>query len=117
MFQTGWNARSASALMPPLFQHYLANPSTGFLDIFAEGVTCSPANLANHGTGTGREYQRLSKECPAFHAEFTAVGLRNIRRHWGPINTRAAKLMPDANVMFREVQAAVDASNLCPVLI
>ena len=115
LFQTSWNARSASPLMTPLFQQYAANPA-GFVEIFSEGVTCSPANWANFGTGTGRDYQRLAKECPAFHTEFTAVALRNIRQHWGPINTRAAKLKSEADDLFHQVQGIVDTGNLCPVL-
>jgi hypothetical protein len=110
LFQTSFNARSASPLMPVLFTNYAANPS-GFLDVFKQGpVTCSAANLANFGSGPGKEFQRLSKECPAFAAEFAAVGLRNIRKHWGPINTRKAQLHPNADAMLKQVQQAIDAS-------
>jgi hypothetical protein len=116
LFQTSFNARRAHPLMTSLFDHYRANPS-GFLDVFAEGVTCSPADGQNFGTGPGAEFQRLSKECPAFAAEFAAVGLRNIRKHWGPINTRKAEIQPACDEMFRQVQAAVDAANLCGALV
>jgi hypothetical protein len=103
LFQTSFNARSASPLMPQLFATYRANPA-GFLDTFQEGVRCSAASLENFGRGDGREYQRLAKECPAFHAEFTAVGLRHIRKHWGPITRRAAQVRPECDGMLRGVQ-------------
>jgi uncharacterized membrane protein YgcG len=116
LFQTSWNAHSEkSALMDPLFEHYRANPATGFLDIFSEGVNCSAANLQNHGTGTGRDYQELAKKCPAFHAEFTALAMRNTSEHWGPIIKRKALLRDTADAMFREVQQFVESNNVCPI--
>ena len=109
LFQASFNARSASPLMPELFARYRANPS-GFVDVFKQGVTCSAASLENFGSGDGREFQRLSKACPAFAAEFAAVGLRHFRKHWGPINRKEAQVEPDADAMFRQVQAAVDGT-------
>ena len=114
LFQTSFDAKSASPLMPQLFQQYSDNPS-GFVDIFKEGVQCRDRDFENFGSGAGRDFQRLSKECPAFAAEFAAVGLRNIRTHWGPINTRAAEIRPECNTMLLQVQHAVDTSNLCPI--
>jgi hypothetical protein len=115
MFQTSWDARTSSPLLPLLFDEYSAHPA-GFVDVFKEGVTPKPKDLENFGSGNGKEFQRLSKECPAFAAEFAAIGLRNLRTHWGPINTRAAVVRPEADRMLLRVQNAVDASGLCPAL-
>jgi hypothetical protein len=109
LFQTSFNARTASPLMPVLFADYLAKPA-GFLEVFREGVQCSAASLQNFGSGQGKEFQRLSKECPAFAAEYAAVGLRNIRKHWGPINTRKAEVLANTDAMLKKIQVAVDAS-------
>jgi hypothetical protein len=109
LFQVSFNARAASPLLPQIFAAYKANPS-GFLDVFKEGVRCSPASLENFGDGDGREFQRLCKQCPAFAAEFAAVGLRHIRKHWGPINRRQAQVRPECDALFSQVQAAIDAS-------
>lgn len=109
LFQTSFNARSASPLMPALFAQYSASPS-GFLDVFREGVRCSAGDLQNFGSGDGKEFQRLSKECPAFAAEFAAVGLRCIRKHWGPITRRQAEIRPECDRLLSQVQAAVDTS-------
>lgn len=115
LFQTSYNARAGSPLMEELFRQYRTNPA-GYVEVFKEGVSCSSANLKNWGTGDGKEYQRLAKAAPAFAAEFTAVGLRNIRRHWGPINTRTAEINADADAMLSQVQNLVDQSNLCPLI-
>jgi hypothetical protein len=117
LFQTSFSAMSASPLLPKLFPQYSADPN-GFLEVFREDVHCSAASLENFGSGDGRDFQRLSKECPAFAAEFAAVGLRHIRKHWGPINTKAAEVRPQCDDMLQQVQAAVDASpEICAQLV
>ena len=116
LFQTSFNARTASPLLPTIFAAYSENPS-GFVDVFKEGVNCSAADLENFGSGDGEEFQRLSKACPAFAAEFAALGLRHLRTHWGPINRQGAEVRPECDAMLRQVQDAVDASpELCSAL-
>jgi len=110
LFQVSYNARTASSLLPPMFAAYRNSPS-GFVEIFQQGVSCSAASLKNWGTGDGTEFQRLSKACPAFAAEFAAVALRNSRKHWGPINTKKAEILRDCDTMLRDVQSLVDASQ------
>lgn len=116
LFQTSFNARHASLLLPRLFEEFMAKPSPSYIDIFKEGVRCSEANLENFGEGDGRDFQKLSKECPFFAAQFAAVGLRNIRKHWGPINRREAEVKADADTMFNQVQKMVDQDKLGPLL-
>ena len=112
LFQVSYDARTANPLMPKLFTRY-AN-SSDCLEIFQEGVRCKDADLENFGEGDGREFQRLTKACPSFAAEFAAVGLRNVRRHWGPINARAAEIRSECDAMLTAVQNAVDEFTLCP---
>jgi hypothetical protein len=119
LFQTSFNARSANAAMSNLFDWYQEHPA-GFLDVYREGVpACSAADLQNFGSGDGAEFQRLSKESPDFAAQFTAVGLRNIRRHWGPINKKTAELKTEADTMLQQVEQAIEAdpSELCRELL
>jgi hypothetical protein len=113
LFQTSFNARSASPLMPQLFQQYAG--STDLLDIFKESVSCSSANLANFGSGDGAEYQRLTKACPAFAVEFSAVGLRNIRKHWGPINLKKAEVRTECDDLLQQVQSTVDQLQITAI--
>jgi hypothetical protein len=115
LFQTSWNAHSEHNLMVPLFEHYRANPDTGFVEIFSEDVICDAENWENHGDGTGRTYQELAKKCPAFPAEFTALAMRNTSDHWGPIINRRALLKDTADQMFREVQQFVENNDVCPI--
>lgn len=119
LFQTSFNARHGNALMSDLLAWHKEHPA-GFLDVYRDGVpACSAADLQNHGSGEGMEFQRLSKESPDFAAQFTAVGLRNIRRHWGPINKKTAELEADADTMLQDVERAIEAdpTELCRELL
>src|SRR5262245_6706649 len=111
LFQTSFDARSASPLLPELFAQFTAKPA-GFKEIFREGCPpCTARGLQNFGTGPGRDFQQLSKESPGFAAEFAAVTLRNQRKHYGPINTRAAEVRRDTDTMLREVQSVVEEAS------
>ena len=116
MFQTSFDATRANPLLGQLFEQYLSKPS-GFLELFKEGVRCRAADLQNFGSGKGREFHRLSKECPAFAAEFAALGSRLFRTHWGPINRREVEIRPECNVMLLEVQKFLDSEEVCSLLI
>ena len=116
LFQTSWNIRSCTPLLPPLFLAYKAR-SVGFREVFTEGVSVRSGDLDNFGAGDGRDYQELAKSCPAFAVESTALGLRNRRAHWGPINQRTAELRSDADRMFLEVQHVVTRTDLRSVLL
>jgi hypothetical protein len=118
LLQTSFDAHSASPLLPVLFANYTANPA-GFVEVFREGCSpCKAKDLENFGAGPGRDFQKLSKESPAFAVEFAGVTLRNKRTHYGPINSHAAQVMPDCDAMLREVQDFITASpGSCPLLV
>lgn len=107
MYQTSWNIRSCDATIPPLLSEYWNNPR-GFLETFQKGVSLKSSDLGNFGSGDGAKYQFLSKYAPAFHALVTAIGLRNLRQHWGPINRNEAELRQEADAMLQAVQSLVE---------
>jgi hypothetical protein len=106
LFQTSYNARAASPVLSQLFKQYAG--STDLVEVFREGVSCKSSDLENCGVGEGHEFQHLSKSCPAFAVEFAAVALRKMRKHWGPINTRAAEVRPECDQMLKQVQEVID---------
>jgi len=108
LFQMSWNAHAASPLIDQLFADYSRNPE-GFLSIFQEGVSAGHGDLANYGSGDGAAFQQLCKSCPAFAVEAAGVGLRVLRKHWGPINSRAVEIRPEADALLKQVQSIVDA--------
>ena len=112
LFQTSWNIRSCDAAIPPLLPQYWSNPC-GFLEAFWRGVNPDSNDLGNFGSGDGAKYQFLSKFAPAFHAYVTALGMRSLRQHWGPINRNEVELKPEADDMLWQVQEMV-ASGVTP---
>ena len=106
LFQTSWNIRSASPEFQRLFDHYEQEP-VGFLDQFREDVTPSGSDLKNYGSGDGATYQFLAKYAPAFAVLTTAVGLRTLRQHWGPINRHEVTLTSQAEELLRDVEQII----------
>jgi pimeloyl-ACP methyl ester carboxylesterase len=100
-------SNATNAILTGLFKYYVEHPS-GFADVFDEGVRCRPEDRANFGTGDGRDFQRLSKQNPAFAAEFAAVGLRHLCKYWGPIIRREVELRHECDAMLRQVQTFVE---------
>jgi peptidoglycan hydrolase-like protein with peptidoglycan-binding domain len=108
LFQMSWNASYSTSLMQQLMDQYGdGDGSLCALRYFQEGVTCSAANWECYGSGPGRYYQELAKNCPQFAVETATLGLRTIRAHWGPINRYEVELRPEADEMLADVQELV----------
>jgi hypothetical protein len=113
LFQMTWNARTASPELPRLFAAYSAKPD-GLVSIFQEGVTPTDADHENVGTGEGVAFQRLCKSCPAFAVEAAAVGLRVLRKHWGPINRQEVDIRQEADSLLQQVQSVIGSTMIVP---
>jgi GH24 family phage-related lysozyme (muramidase) len=96
-----------------LYQSYKQRPASGFLDVFSEGVTCKTSDAENFGGGAGKEFQRFSKDCPAFTVELAALGLRTRANHWGPIRRNTAEILPQCWSLLRQVEKAIDDLGGC----
>lgn len=105
LFQTSWNINTCSDQIQHVFDQYNANRSgLCALATFSENVQCDANNWGCYGSGEGFVYQELAKICPQFAVESTAIGLRNRRQHWGPINRYEAEVMPEADALFQAIQ-------------
>lgn len=116
-WQTSWDSRSSSTELPKLFAKYQGTTAGCFAAVFSSGVSCSAADRKNWGSGDGLEFQRLSKECPGFSAEYAAVMLRangGSNGHYGPLRTKAAELRPECDAMLHKVQTTLEQDpSLC----
>jgi uncharacterized protein (TIGR02594 family) len=104
LFQTSWNIRSCSVNIQPLLVEYWDDPN-GFLPAFQEGLSPTASGLGSFGTGDGARYQFLAKFAPSFHAFVTGIGMRKLRKHWGPINRKEVTINKDADTLLAAVQA------------
>lgn len=111
LFQQSWDSHSASSLLTMLLSEYAAKPNGGLFSIFSEGVTPRLNELENYGSGDGEVFQRLCKSKPLFAVESAAVGLRVLRKHWGPINRREVEVRFEADMLLRQVKTIVDAAE------
>lgn len=109
LFQTSWNISSASKQIQHVFDQYSSRTKLCALNIFSDEVTCSESDWQCYGSGEGFYYQELAKFCPQFAVESTAIGLRNRRQHWGPINRFEAEIKAEAEDLFLAVQELLTA--------
>lgn len=115
LFQTSWNYRVCATDAETLFDEYShaldrSEPQCQ-LKVFEKGVSCSEDDWDNYGSGTGAEFQELSKICPAFAVESAAVGIRNLRKHWGPIGRMEVQIVPQAEALFIEIDEILAAGE------
>ena len=115
LFQTSWNYHACATDAETLFDEYYhalerKEPQCQ-LAAFEDGVSCSGDDWENYGSGTGAQFQELSKICPAFAVESAAVGIRNLRKHWGPIGRMEVQVVPEAEDLFREIDEILNAGG------
>jgi hypothetical protein len=108
LFQMSWNAASSSDEMQKLMDQYSTCPSPQCLsEVFSQGVECSSSEWDCYGSGDGYRYQQMAKQCPIFATHCAAIGLRNLRQHWGPVNRYEVELKREADAMLAVVQELV----------
>lgn len=110
LFQTSWNYHVCATDAEMLFDEYCcvlerqtrSEPQCQLV-AFQKGVKCSAKDWENYGSGKGRQFQELSKICPAFAVESAAVGIRNARKHWGPIGRKEVQIKREAELLFIDI--------------
>jgi hypothetical protein len=117
LFQTSFNAHSAS---DPAFSTLMAefadpaNVALCYLDQFNDGVSCDADDWSNYGSGSGYDFQKLCKSCPAFAVESCGLTLRNLCNHYGPIIRKETELRSSAAHLFRQVQDYMERDHDMP---
>lgn len=108
LFQMSYDITAGVPLIREVMKVY-ANAQTnyGLIDVFHEQVRVTNAQLQNYGAGPGADYQRLAKEMPAFAVEAAAIGVRVLRKHWGPLNRKEVEVRPEAEALFKAVETIV----------
>ena len=112
LFQTSWNYHVCATDAETLFDEYRhaleGREPQCQLAMFEAGVSCSGDDWENYGSGDGADFQELQKICPAFAVESAAVGIRNLRKHWGPIGRMEVQIVPEAEALFMEIDEILD---------
>lgn len=107
LFQTSYNASYADPYMKTMLDY----KEPCLLEVFKEGVrTPDEANLKNWGKpdAQGYKYQKLSKECPAFHTEFSLIAFRKLNRHFGPSRSGKLEYIKACADMLAQIEKTCD---------
>lgn len=123
LFQSAFNARNpwkepkAHDELVALYKLYKENKKKCFLDTFSQDITCSEKDWKNWGEGEGVNFQKLSKECPAFAAEFAAISIRVNKGHYGSLEIGETEFNDDCAKMLDDVEKIILAdSSICDEL-
>ncbi|TKC90312.1 hypothetical protein FAZ69_09235 [Trinickia terrae] len=130
LFQTSYGVRRVSHVLNELFQHYSQDQHGCMLDEFKGNLSCKIVKSHNPkcpdatsdvvGSGAGADWQRLTKSCPAFAAEYAAVVLRTsggLKGEFNPVRKMQADVRPECDEMFKDVQTYVQRNpQVCAAL-
>jgi hypothetical protein len=113
LFQVSYNSISATSELTKLYNEYKADESRCYLATYSEGAVCKTQSYV--GTGAGLDFQKFTRRCPAFAAEYAMTLARVLRKHWGPLNRKEAEVTANCNSMLEDVRRLVDEdpANAC----
>jgi hypothetical protein len=106
-WQTSYNAIGLAEYL----KEYVLTPKqmNCFLPEYSKGISCDASNWKYWGntTSPGYAFQKKAKECPAFHAEFTALVMRENLNHFGPLKRMEAQYYYACRDLFLSVDKVV----------
>lgn len=115
LFQFSYNMHSRHPMLDVLYKEYIAKPEQCMVKLFEEGKNPKKAMNTKYWSlvsenavkrDAGLKFQKVARECPAFAAEYTAVGSRIVVNHWGPIKRKEAEYRQECEDMLKAVEAA-----------
>lgn len=113
IFQMAWVARLFNTEMPAIYEAYKSGKKSCELDAFkSPEVTrrCDSYDAKIFGNGEGRNWQVLTKKCPAFAVEWAALLIRSNYRHFGPIIRKEVEYRNACRVMLQKVEKVAKAN-------
>jgi len=120
IFQTSFKARLRHPTMSELYEKYKADQIGCLLDVFKQHVSCAAHNAENFGEGEGKNWQQLTKTCPAFATEYAAVLIRvhgGRTGEFGPLRNHAAEIQPSCDAMLKQVEELLRVNpEMCSAL-
>lgn len=87
-WQFSYDSLNIHPELKALLEYYKAHKEECLADVFSKNVRVKTDGY--FGEGVGLEFQKFTRSCPAFQAEYAAVMIRNMRTHFGPLLTKKA---------------------------
>lgn len=123
-FQTSWGVHEKHAVLDELTARYTgynenSRKAKCLLGTFRQKVHCSDVDRISWGDGRlkqdkpGMQWQRLTKTCPAFAAEYAAVVVRvsgGSKGEFGPLRSQNAEVRSECDDMLKEIQRRAQAN-------
>mgnify|MGYP001767130045 CR=1 FL=1 len=114
LFQASYGAMHANRSMRNLYAEYKGR--TDFLDVFKEGAGSPDSdNLKNWGEGDGAIFQALTKNCPAFAAQYAALCLRYNRKEFGTLRDGVVEVTSDCDDFLRGIEDVLSKNGISSI--
>lgn len=115
LFQTSYNVRGlmskeAVKAIDSLEAEYKANKVACETNLFSLDLP-SKSHSPSIGSGTGLEFQKLIRSCPALAVEHASVTIRHNMRHYGPLIIKSAKPLTECYSVIDEVYDYVKSNQ------
>lgn len=108
LFQTSWNISSTNPIIKTVLEELINDAKfDGFLSEYRDGVSCSVRDFSSYGSGIGRTFQDMQRKKPHLAVEVALIGLRTLRRHWGPINRHEAEVRPEVMSLLISIEKVI----------
>ena len=103
LYQFSYNSIGSSPALKALYEEYKARPEKCMLDVFKEGAKPVEDRYVTP-KGAAYDFQVFVRTCPALQVEYAAVGVRVLRKHWGPINRKEAEYLQACSDMYTKIE-------------
>lgn len=110
-FQASYDSIYGHEELKRLIEFYVASPEFCDRGAWSQGVPKGASK--SWGSGPGYQFQTLSKECPAFAAQYAAALIRVRRKHFGPINRKEVELVPGCYRALMDIRDYLDKDGVC----
>lgn len=111
LFQVSYDSVAGHPLLRQLIRAYAER--SDYQAVFSTGVRCDADAWRDWGEGDGRDFQALTKTCPAFAVEYAGVAMRHVRTHWGPLNRKEAEVSSEWDGLLQQMQNYMDQHQAC----
>lgn len=78
----------------------------------SQNKSCPSVNSDVTGTGPGADWQRMTKNCPAFAVDYASVVIRKNgggKGEFNPIRKHQAEVLPACDAMFTDIQQFIES--------
>lgn len=109
LYQVSHDSIRGSPWLTKLYEQFKGDTAACLRAEYMEGVKDLKRDVV--GNGPSADFQRFTQSCPAFATAYAVVMFRTNLKHFGPIKSKKAELLPACEAMLQAVEKEVDTTH------